>query len=192
MIAYKLLKRFFDIFFAFILLIIFLFPMVLISLYIFYFYGRPVIHMSKRIGRDNILFHMPKFRTMKNDVPQLATDKLVNPSLYILPLGRFLRKYSLDELPQLILVLFGKMSFVGPRPALFNQNRLIRLRKKNCIDKLQVGLTGWAQINGRDDISTNKKIFYDLHYLNNRSLLFDLKVIFLTFFKVIFSKNIKH
>lgn len=146
MILYKLSKRFFDIFFAFILLIIFLCPMVLISLYIFCFYGRPVIHMSKRIGKDNVLFNMPKFRTMKKDVPQLATDKLVNPGMYLLPLGKYLRKYSLDELPQLILVLFGKMSFVGPRPALYNQNRLIRLRKKNCIDKLQVGITGWAQI----------------------------------------------
>lgn len=139
--------------------------------------GFPVIHWSKRIGKRNHIFYMPKFRTMKVDTPQIATHLIKNPEQYTTKLGKFLRKTSLDELPQILSIIQGKMSFVGPRPALFNQYDLIKLRTEKQIDKLVPGITGWAQINGRDELSIKTKVKFDEYYLNNISLYLDLKIL---------------
>jgi len=135
---------------------------------------------------------MPKFRTMRIDTPAVATHLMQNPDEYLTPIGSFLRKSSLDELPQLWSVLKGDMSFVGPRPALFNQNDLIALRTEKKVHRLVPGITGWAQINGRDDIPIPKKVEYDEYYLKNRSFIFDLKILFLTLLKVSRAENVSH
>lgn len=152
----------------------------------------PFLYWSKRVGINSTIFLMPKIRTMKLDTPQVATHLLSNSESYLTLMGSFLRKSSLDELPQLISILKGDMSFVGPRPALFNQNDLMDLRRQAGVDKLIPGLTGWAQINGRDEISIEEKVRYEKEYLDNRSFLFDLKIIFWTFFKVLKQESIKH
>jgi len=144
------------------------------------------------VGVGNVIFKMPKFRTMRIDTPAVATHLLSNPDAYLTPIGPFLRKLSLDELPQLWSVLKGDMSFVGPRPALFNQDDLIALRTAKGVHRLIPGITGWAQINGRDDIPIPKKVELDAYYLNHRSFLFDLKILFLTFFKVTRAENVSH
>jgi O-antigen biosynthesis protein WbqP len=186
------MKRFFDI------CAIVLFSPVWIPLYLFTFLlviftaGLPVIFWSKRVGKNSVVFMMPKFRTMKNDTPILGTDLLCDPQKYFTPLGKMLRKTSLDELPQLISILNGQMSIVGPRPALFNQEKLIKHRALKGIDKLRPGLTGWAQVNGRDSLSEEQKVFYDYEYLQNQSLLFDIKIIWLTILKVIKSDGVVH
>ncbi|SNC62129.1 sugar transferase [Polynucleobacter victoriensis] len=186
------MKRFFDI------LLVMSFAPVWLPLYGLVFFvvlissGFPVIYWSKRIGRGGVIFLMPKFRTMKLDTPTVATDLLINPQQYLIPWGRFLRKTSLDELPQLISVLRGQMSIVGPRPALFNQEQLIRQRALVGIDMLRPGLTGWAQVNGRDDLSDQEKVSYDQQYLQRQSLLFDIKIIGLTVLKVIKSDGVAH
>lgn len=149
----------------------------------------PILHISKRVGRDNVIYKMPKFRTMKIDTPQLATH-LIDPKSFVTPVGKFLRKTSIDELPQLFSVIIGDMSLVGPRPALFNQCDLIEMRTKMGIHKLRPGITGWAQINGRDEISIEQKVELDYEYLQKKSIVFDLKIIFLTLSKVILAKNI--
>lgn len=154
--------------------------------------GAPVIYWSKRIGKNGSIFFMPKFRTMKLSTPTVATDMLVNPKQYLTPLGGVLRKTSLDELPQLISVLRGQMSIVGPRPALFNQEDLIRLRSSFGLDILRPGLTGWAQVNGRDYLSDQEKVFYDQEYLQRQSLMFDMKIIGLTVLKVVKSDGVAH
>jgi O-antigen biosynthesis protein WbqP len=143
-----------------------------------------VLHVSQRFGRGNLLFPMPKFRTMRIDTPQLATHLLADPQRWITPLGVWLRKTSLDELPQLWCVVTGQMSFVGPRPALFNQHDLVAMRTSRGIHRLTPGLTGWAQINGRDSISIAEKVVLDEFYLQHRSLRFDLAIIWRTFAKV--------
>ena len=158
----------------------------------FLFEKKSVIHWSKRIGLDNKKFLMPKFRTMSLDTPQVATHKIKNSKRYLTKFGSFMRKYSIDELPQLYSVFKGDMSFVGPRPSLFNQYDLISLRKKNKISTIKPGITGWAQINGRDDISITKKISLDKYYLKNMNLYLDIKIIFLTIFSILKKKNIKH
>ena len=135
---------------------------------------------------------MPKFRSMRIDTPPVATHLLADPDLYITSLGKWLRKTSLDELPQIFSVLKGDMRFVGPRPALFNQDDLVGLRTAKGIHSLVPGITGWAQINGRDELPVPVKVDYDLHYLNNRSFLFDIKILILTFYNVITSKGITH
>ena len=152
----------------------------------------PLIHWSKRIGKNNHIFLMPKFRTMRVDTPQVATHLLTNGSSYLTPVGSFLRKTSLDELPQLWSVFTGEMSFVGPRPALFNQDDLIELRTKNNIHLLPPGITGWAQINGRDDLSIDEKVKFDKEYLDRKSLFFDIKILFKTVSKVFLSEGITH
>jgi len=154
--------------------------------------GLPVIHWSKRIGKNNVIFSMPKFRTMRLDSPIVATDMLANPQQYLIPMGGFLRKTSLDELPQLISVLRGQMSIVGPRPALFNQDQLIQQRSSLGIHLLKPGLTGWAQVNGRDELSVPEKVAYDYEYLQCQSLLFDAKIIWLTILKVLRSDGVAH
>jgi len=152
----------------------------------------PALYWSDRVGVGNGIFKMPKFRTMRIDTPPVATHLLQNPDAYLTPIGPFLRKSSLDELPQLWSVLRGDMSFVGPRPALYNQDDLIELRTKKGIHGLVPGITGWAQINGRDDLPIPIKVGYDEYYLKNRSFLFDIKILFLTLFKTVKSEGVQH
>lgn len=152
----------------------------------------PVLYWSPRVGRHGRIFQMPKFRTMKVGTPQVATDKLADPASRLTPIGGFLRKFSLDEIPQLWSVLKGDMSLVGPRPALFNQHELIAARKARGIDALRPGITGWAQINGRDDIPESRKIELDEEYLHRRSFWFDLKILWLTAWRVIRRDGVSH
>jgi O-antigen biosynthesis protein WbqP len=152
----------------------------------------PVLYWSDRVGVDNKIFRMPKFRTMRMETPAIATHLLSNPDEYLTPIGPFLRKWSLDELPQLWSVLTGYMSFVGPRPALFNQDDLIALRTGKGIHRLVPGITGWAQINGRDDIPIPQKVGFDAYYLLHRSFLLDIKIILLTVFKVARREGVVH
>lgn len=186
------MKRFFDFSLALFLIILFSIPILFIFCLIKLTSNAPAIYWSKRIGKNNKVFNMPKFRSMNIETPELPSDLLVNPKSFITPLGSFLRKTSLDELPQLWCILIGNMSFVGPRPVLSNQNDLINLRTKYGIHNLLPGLTGWAQINGRDNVNTNEKVMLDLYYLNRRTFFFDLIIIIKTIFKVIFSENISH
>jgi len=150
------------------------------------------LYWSDRVGMGNGIFKMPKFRTMRIDTPAVATHLLDNPDSYLTPIGPFLRKSSLDELPQLLCVLKGDMSFVGPRPALFNQDDLIALRTEKGVHRLIPGITGWAQINGRDDIPIPKKVEFDEYYLRHRSFLLDIKIILLTVFKVVRREGVVH
>ena len=152
----------------------------------------PVLYWSDRIGKDNAIFKMPKFRTMKADTPVVATHLLKSPDNYLTLLGKMLRKFSIDELPQLFSVLKGEMSFVGPRPALYNQDDLIEMRTERGIHRLIPGITGWAQINGRDDLPIDQKVNLDEFYLHNRSFLLDLKTIYRTIFSVAAGKGIQH
>ena len=152
----------------------------------------PVLYWSDRVGKDNNIFKMPKYRTMKTETPVVATHLLTSPEKYLTPIGKYLRKYSLDEMPQLFSVLNGDMSFVGPRPALFNQSDLIRMRTEKGIHRLVPGITGWAQINGRDDLAIQQKVGLDQYYLDHRSFLFDLKTIYFTIFSVAAGKGIQH
>ncbi|MEY4884178.1 MAG: hypothetical protein RIS34_2032 [Pseudomonadota bacterium] len=152
----------------------------------------PVLYWSDRVGRNNTIFRMPKFRSMQIGTPAVATHLLGNPDAYLTPVGSFLRKSSLDELPQLWSIIKGDMSFVGPRPALFNQHDLIALRTAAGVHTLLPGLTGWAQINGRDELPIPQKVAMDIEYLQKKSLWFDLKIIFLTGLKVLKRDNVVH
>jgi O-antigen biosynthesis protein WbqP len=151
-----------------------------------------VLYWSERVGKNNRIFRMPKFRSMRVETPTVATHLLGNPDAYLTPIGSFLRKSSLDELPQLWSILKGDMSFVGPRPALFNQNDLIALRTKHGVHELLPGLTGWAQVNGRDELPIPEKVKFDLEYLRRQSLGFDLLILWLTFAKVIRRDGVSH
>ncbi|MCC6068778.1 sugar transferase [Ferrovum sp. PN-J185] len=186
------MKRLFDFFLAFIILSICCPLFLIIILLVKVTSKGPIIHWSKRIGKNNQLFLMPKFRTMRIDTPQLATHLLSNPTEWLTPIGGFLRKTSLDELPQLWSIIKGDMSFVGPRPALFNQYDLIELRTLEGVDQLLPGLTGLAQIKGRDDIPIVEKVKWDKEYLNSQSFWFDLKILIKTFFKVLQQEGVKH
>ena len=152
----------------------------------------PVLYWSDRVGRNNTIFKMPKFRSMQMGTPAVATHLLSNPDAYLTPIGSFLRKSSLDELPQLWSIFKGDMSFVGPRPALFNQQDLIELRTKAGVHVLLPGLTGWAQINGRDELPIPQKVAFDVEYFHRRSFLFDIKIILLTALKVVRRDNVTH
>ncbi len=186
------MKRFFDISVSIIFFLILLLPMVFIALAVTLTSKGPILYWSNRVGQNSINFLMPKFRTMKVETPDLPTHLMKDPDQYLSPIGRFLRNYSLDELPQLISIFLGDMSFVGPRPALFNQDDLIALRKEKNIDIIKPGLTGWAQINGRDNLSINEKVDLDHEYMINQSFILDLKIFWLTFLKVVKSNNISH
>lgn len=186
------MKRSFDITLAFSLTLIFLMPMVLIAFLIRLSSPGPVIFWSERVGINNKLFRMPKFRTMTVNTPSVATHLLTDHALYITSIGNILRKTSLDELPQLWSIMKGDMSFVGPRPALISQYDLIELRTINGVHKIRTGLTGWAQVNGRDDLSIREKVAFDTEYLQNRSFFFDLKIFWMTFIKVIFKDGVSH
>lgn len=186
------MKRIFDlilaIFIFFVLLILFL----LIAAAIKITSKGPVLHWSSRVGKDNIIFKMPKFRSMLIGTPNVATHLLKNPSVYFTPIGEFLRRTSLDELPQLFSVLKGDMSFVGPRPALFNQEDLIALRKVKGVDKLLPGITGWSQVNGRDELLIPEKVSFDVVYLNRQSFWFDIKILWMTLLRVIKCDGVSH
>jgi len=186
------MKRLFDIVLAIIISIVFSFPMLIIVLSVKLTSKGPMLYWSDRVGKYNTIFKMPKFRTMMADTPAMATHLMKNPEQYCTPVGSFLRKSSLDELPQLYSVLKGDMSFVGPRPALFNQDDLIELRTKKGIHNLIPGITGWAQINGRDDLPIPEKVDLDEYYLNNHSFMFDLKTLFMTLLNVISSQGVQH
>ena len=187
-----MIKNFFDFLFAAILIIILFVAMILIAVCIKLTSNGNVIFWSDRVGRNNKIFQMPKFRTMVLDTPDVATHLLNNPDSYYTPIGRFLRKLSLDELPQLLSVLRGDMSFIGPRPALYNQDDLIQLRTEIGIHKLKPGITGWAQVNGRDEIPIPEKVTLEEEYLNNKSWRMDLYILWLTLIKVMIRDNITH
>ncbi|GMR21536.1 MAG: sugar transferase [Gammaproteobacteria bacterium] len=185
-------KRLFDITFAVIMLLIFALPFMLIAMVIRLTSPGPAIYWSDRVGINNRLFRMPKFRTMKLGTPTVSTHLLSDPDAYVTSFGKLLRKASLDELPQLWSILVGDMSMVGPRPALFNQDDLIALRSEVGVQTISPGLTGWAQINGRDELAIPEKVKLDVEYLQQKSFWFDLKVIFLTFVRVIHRQDVSH
>lgn len=187
-----MMKRMLDLGLALIALILLMVPIIVVAILVRLTSKGPTIYWSDRVGRDNRIFKMPKFRTMRIDTPAVATHLLSNPAQYLTPIGAFLRKSSLDELPQLWSILKGDMSFVGPRPALFNQDDLIALRTKYGVDKLLPGLTGWAQINGRDELPIPDKVKLDVEYLQHRSFALDVKIIALTFLKVVRRDGITH
>ena len=186
------MKRLFDLILATILIIVLSVLMLFIILAIRLTSKGPVLHWSDRIGFDNSTFKMPKFRSMRIDTPQVATHLVSNPEKFLSPIGGFLRQTSLDELPQLLSILKGDMSFVGPRPALYNQEDLITLRSDHGLHKLIPGLTGWAQVNGRDDLSIPEKVLLEVEYMHKKSFWFDLKILWLTFLKVINGKGVSH
>ena len=186
------MKRIFDLIFGIIILIIFFIPILLISLLIKLDTNGPIIYYSDRIGRYNKIFKMPKFRTMVINSPQVASDKLLDPDKYLTKIGKLLRKFSLDEIPQIFNVITGSMSIVGPRPALYNQKTLITKRTKLGIEKLKPGITGLAQVSGRDQISLEEKISYDFEYLKKNSLFYDIKIIFRTIVVVCKGRDVSH
>lgn len=185
-------KRLLDIALASVLFAALVVPMFLIGLAVAVTSRGPILYWSDRIGKDNHVFRMPKFRSMYTGTPSVATHLLVNPDTHITPIGRVLRKTSLDELPQLWSVLIGDMSLVGPRPALFNQDDLIRARTEAGVHRLRPGITGWAQINGRDEVPIPIKVALDVEYLNKRSIWFDMNILWQTVWKVVTSHGVSH
>jgi O-antigen biosynthesis protein WbqP len=185
-------KRLFDLILALFAALILLIPILVVAFLVKLTSKGPAIYWSDRVGRDNKIFRMPKFRTMRIDTPAVATHLLSDPKQFLTPIGSFLRKTSLDELPQLWSIIKGDMSFVGPRPALFNQNDLISLRAQYGVSRLLPGLTGWAQINGRDELPIPAKVELDVEYMNRQSLELDLKIIILTLFKVLRRDGVTH
>ena len=190
--VFNRMKRLFDIYLSCLLLLVFSIPILLVALMVKVTSQGPALYSSDRVGIHNSIFKMYKFRTMKTDTPPVATHLMRNPNQYLTPVGQFLRKSSLDELPQLFNILKGDMSFVGPRPALFNQDDLVALRTEKGIDSLVPGLTGWAQINGRDELPIPVKVEFDEFYYKNKSLFLDFKILFLTFIKVIRHEGVDH
>jgi len=179
--------------FCAIILFIILLPIFFIVILLIIFEdGLPVFFRQKRVGINNTFFIIYKFRSMKKDTPNVATHLITNPEKYLLKIGKFLRKTSLDELPNLMNIIKGEMVFVGPRPALYNQDDLMILRVATGVDKLKPGITGWAQINGRDDISIMRKVQLEQEYLQKRSILLDIEIIIKTFTNVLFSKGVSH
>jgi O-antigen biosynthesis protein WbqP len=186
------MKRTFDLFLACCVAAAILLPAVLLALAVRLTSSGPALYWSDRVGRNNRIFKMPKFRSMRTDTPAVATHLLDDPTRWLTPIGSFLRKSSLDELPQLWSILRGDMSFVGPRPALFNQSDLIALRTEVGVHTLIPGLTGWAQVNGRDEISIQEKVRLDEEYLKRQSFWLDLRILWMTFLKVIQRDGVAH
>ena len=186
------MKKVFDLTLSFFISLVLLIPLLLIATLVIFTSKGPALYWSERVGKNNKIFMMPKFRSMLINTPPMATHLLGNPDAYLSPIGDFLRRSSLDELPQLFSVLKGDMSFVGPRPALFNQDDLIDLRVKKGVEKLLPGITGWAQVNGRDVLSIPDKVALDEEYLNRQSFMFDMKILWMTFLKVIKCENVNH
>ena len=186
------MKRIFDLLLGIAILVLLAAPLLLVAIAVRLTSKGSALYWSDRVGIDNKIFKMPKFRSMLIDTPTIATHLLENPDLYLSLIGGFLRRTSLDELPQLFSVLKGDMSFVGPRPALFNQDDLIDLRKEKGVDKLLPGITGWAQVNGRDELSIPDKVALDVEYLNRQSFWFDIKILWITFLKVVKRDGVSH
>ena len=186
------MKRLFDLVTSIILFILLVIPMLLVAIAIRLTSKGQALYWSDRIGRRGVIFKMPKFRSMRVDAPAIATHLMEDPDQFLSPIGKFLRRSSLDELPQLFSIIKGDMSFVGPRPALFNQYDLIKLRIKNGVDNLLPGVTGWAQINGRDELSIPEKVALDVEYVNRQSFLFDMKVLWITLLKVVRKDGVSH
>lgn len=186
------MKRLFDFSLSLFALLALALPMLIVALLVRLTSPGPILYWSDRVGRNNVIFKMPKFRTMRIDTPTVATHLLGDPDRWLTPVGKFLRKSSLDELPQLFSILKGDMSIVGPRPALFNQEDLIELRTRKGVHALTPGLTGWAQINGRDELPNPVKVEFDEWYLKNRSFLLDLRIIVQTFVKVLRKEGVTH
>ena len=186
------MKRVFDLAVGLFLFALLIIPMLLIAVAVLVTSFGPVLYWSDRVGQGNVIFKMPKFRTMQINTPVMATHKMTNPNEFLTPIGGFLRRNSLDELPQLFSILMGDMSFVGPRPALYNQYDLIALRAEYGVEAIVPGLTGWAQINGRDDLPIPEKVALDVEYMERQSFLFDLRILWMTFLKVIKRDGISH
>lgn len=186
------MKRIFDLSLAIFAGVILIIPMTIIALVVRLTSPGPILYWSDRVGRGNQLFKMPKFRSMRVNTPAVATHLLTDPNAYLTPVGSFLRKTSLDELPQLWSILKGDMSFVGPRPALFNQDDLIALRTEVAVHELLPGLTGWAQVNGRDELPVPVKVQLDAVYLQRRSLWFDVQILWMTVLKVLKRDGVAH
>jgi O-antigen biosynthesis protein WbqP len=186
------MKRILDLFLAIFLFLILIIPLLLIVVAIYFTSKGPIIYWSDRIGRHNKVFKMPKFRTMNAGTPALATHLLNNPDNYLTPIGAFLRRTSLDELPQIYSVFKDQMSFIGPRPALYNQKDLITLRMERGVSRLLPGITGWAQVNGRDKLSLSDKVKLDEYYLCNQSIFLDLKILWMTLLIVLNQKGVTH
>ncbi len=186
------MKRLFDLALAVVAAVLLALPIAVVSIAVRLTSPGPALYWSERVGRQNRIFKMPKFRSMRTDTPAVATHLLQNPDQWLTPIGPFLRKSSLDELPQLWSILKGDMSFVGPRPALFNQDDLIALRTEKGVHKLVPGLTGWAQVNGRDELPIPQKVALDAEYLQGQSLRFDLKILWMTVLKVLARDGVSH
>lgn len=186
------MKRLADLTVSFVVAMILILPIVAVALAVRLTSPGPALYWSDRVGRNNRIFKMPKFRSMRIDTPAVATHLLQNPDQWLSPIGSFLRKSSLDELPQLWSILKGDMSFVGPRPALFNQDDLIALRTEKGVHELVPGLTGWAQVNGRDELPIPQKVLLDEEYLQRQSFLFDLKILWMTAMKVLARDGVSH
>ncbi|MEA1988250.1 MAG: sugar transferase [Pseudomonadota bacterium] len=186
------MKRLFDLALALFASLFLIIPIIVVVILVKFTSKGPALYWSDRVGKDNKIFKMPKFRSMKTDTPAVATHLLADPKSVLTPIGGFLRKSSLDELPQLWCILKGDMSFVGPRPALFNQDDLIELRTQQGVDKLMPGLTGWAQVNGRDELPIPDKVALDTAYVQKRSMLFDIYILWLTFLKVVKRDGVSH
>jgi O-antigen biosynthesis protein WbqP len=186
------MKRLFDLVLVVVLLSLLVMPMLFVAIAVLLSSRGRVLYWSDRVGTSNVVFKMPKFRSMRVGTPELATHKMTNPSEFLTPIGGFLRRNSLDEIPQLFSIFKGDMSLVGPRPALFNQDDLITLRTEKGVDQLVPGLTGWAQINGRDDLSISEKVELDVVYMEQQSFWFDLKILWMTFLKVVRRVGVSH
>ena len=186
------MKRIVDLLLGIAILVLLVAPMLLIAISVRLSSKGPVLYWSARVGKNNTIYKMPKFRSMLIDTPVVATHLMNNPDPHLSPIGSFLRHSSLDELPQLFSVLKADMSFVGPRPALFHQEDLIVLRKEKGVDKLSTGITGWAQVNGRDELSIPDKVALDVEYLNRRSFWFDMKILCMTFLKIVRRDGVSH
>ncbi len=186
------MKRLFDLGLGFMAAAVLLVPLVVLAMLVRFTSQGPALYWSDRVGRCNKIFKMPKFRTMRVGTPAVATHLLANPGAHLTPIGSFLRKSSLDELPQLWSIMMGDMSFVGPRPALFNQQDLIELRTQQNVHTLVPGLTGWAQVNGRDELPIPQKVALDAEYLQRQDFWFDIHILWLTFLKVVQRDGVSH
>lgn len=187
-----MIKRIVDIFCSLAAAVIFSIPILFVAILVRITSPGPILYWSNRIGRNNKIFKMPKFRTMRTDTPTVATHLLDDPECWLTPVGKFLRRSSLDELPQLYSIISGNMSIVGPRPALFNQEDLIELRTQKGVHALTPGLTGWAQINGRDELPIPVKVEFDEYYLKNQSFTLDIRIVLLTVIKVVKREDVTH
>jgi O-antigen biosynthesis protein WbqP len=186
------MKQTFDLVIGILLFMVFAIPMLLVSLLVRITSKGPVFYWSDRVGLFNTIFKMPKFRTMRDDTPQVATHLMNNPDKYLSPIGGFLRRSSLDEIPQIFSIIKGDMSLVGPRPALFNQDDLVALRTEKGVHRLIPGLTGWAQVNGRDELPIPEKVALDVEYMDRQSFWFDLRILWMTFLKVVIKDGVSH